>query len=313
MHSTQGHEDLAFSLLPPSQCSSLTISSNGERLFSFRNPSVTECLFIKTSIPTRNVILFGETNSGKTSIINMIARTSVAPISNDLRGTHDCTVYPIQLGELEYAVYDTPGIDATALGTDPVTKLVEDLQHGVCLLVFCMRGRVTEDAAAIYQHFRSLFKKVPVLAVITGLEHEDPMESWWTKNHSVFDKNDMSFIDHACVTTLRGKGSVFARQYEDSTKVVRNLIAACCLKEGQKAVNSFLVLSFFILTSSPGIAKATACYHGSPPHSTAPTAPQALYYYFHHYCFSCYRRHHHRYCCLPPAQWQLRLKFTLGF
>lgn len=56
----------------------------------------------------------------------MIAGTNV---QSNLCGTPVCTAYPIQLGELEYAVYDTPGIDATELGTDPV--IVEGLQPGV--------------------------------------------------------------------------------------------------------------------------------------------------------------------------------------
>jgi predicted GTPase len=189
------------------------------------------------------VVLFGEKGSGKTSIVNMIARTTVAPISNDLTGTRCCAVYPIQIGESEYAVHDTPGIDATALGTDRVTQLVESLQDGVGLLVFCMRGRITEDVVAIYQYFsQSLLQGVPVVVVITGLEHEDPMEAWWTENHSVFEEYEMLFIGHACVTTLRGKGSMFTGQYEDSMVAVGDLIAAHCLKKGQRAVNFFFVL-----------------------------------------------------------------------
>ena len=178
----------------------------------------------------------------------MIAGNVVAPIS-EVTGTDSCSIYPIPIGELVYNVYDTPGLNALELGTDPVTKLIRDMQDGVNLLVFCMRGRITEDAVAIYEHFsRSLLVKVPVIAVITGLEHYDPMQSWWTKNHAAFMGYGMLFADYACVTTLRGKGSIFAIQYEESMNTVRALIATRCLPKGQRAVSSCFVFTFYMLT-----------------------------------------------------------------
>ena len=185
--------------------------------------------------------------SGKTSIINMIAGNVVAPIS-EVTGTRSCSIYPIPIGELVYNDYDTPGLDALGLGTDPVTKHIRDLQDDVNLLVFCMRGRLTEDAVAIYiyKYFsRSILAKVPVIAVITRLEHEDPMQSWWTKNHGAFMEYGMLFADYACVTTLRGKGSIFAIQYEESMNTVRTLIATF---GNQRAVSSCFVLTFRMLT-----------------------------------------------------------------
>ena len=184
-----------------------------------------------------NVILVGERGSGKTSIINMIAGKVVAPTS-EATGTRSCSVYPIPIGELVYNVYDTPGLDALELGSDPVTKLIKDMHGGVDLLVFCLRGRLTEDAVAIYKHFSwSLLVNVPVIAVITGLEHEDPMQSWWTKNNAAFMGYGMLFADCACVTTLRGKGSIFAIQYEESMDAVRAMIATRCLPKGQREVS----------------------------------------------------------------------------
>lgn len=146
-----------------------------------------------------------------------------------------------------YNLYDTPGLDALGLGTDKVTKLIRDMQDGVNLLVFCMRGRITEDAVAIYKYFSLLVNlKVPMIAVITGLEHEDPMRSWWTKNHAAFKGYGIFFADYACVTTLRGKGSIFAIQYEESMDTVRGLIVDRCLENGQRAVSSCFVLTFYM-------------------------------------------------------------------
>ena len=183
----------------------------------------------------------------------MIAGDTVAPIS-EVSGTRSCAGYTIQIGGLVYDVYDTPGVDAPGLRPDPVTQLVESLQDGVSLLVFCLRGRITEDAVAIYQHFSRRLKRVPVVIVITGLEHEDPMESWWRKNEKVFDGYRMSFNGHACVTTLRGKRFIFASQYEESAVAVRDLITTHCLKDGQRAVCSYFVIAFLLLTLSEGVA-----------------------------------------------------------
>lgn len=65
--------------------------------------------------------------------------------------------------------YDTAGID-------PIAHLVPHLQGDVDLFVFCMRGRISEGMVSIYQVFSPLALAV---VVITGLEHEDSMESWW--------------------------------------------------------------------------------------------------------------------------------------
>ena len=179
----------------------------------------------------------------------MIAGKTVAAIS-EVSGTRSCEVYPIQIGGTVYNVYDTPAVYAP--GFNPVSKLVESLQDGVSLLVFCLRGRITEDALAIYQHFSQRLKRVPVVIVVTGLEHEDPMESWWGKNKKTFDEYHMSFNGHACVTTLRGKGSIFASQYEKSTFAVRDLITTHCLRDGLGPVCSYIVLAFLMLTLSQG-------------------------------------------------------------
>ena len=175
----------------------------------------------------------------------MIAGDAVTPISETTE-TRTCTAYPVPIDKVEYIIYDTPGLDSNALrlGTDKVTKLIRGMQDGVNLLVFCMRGRITEDSVAIYKHFSRLVE-VPVIAVITGLEHEDPMQSWWTKNKATFKERDLLFADTACVTTLRGKESKFATQYKESKSAVKGLIETHCSPDGRRPVSSC-----FVLTSS---------------------------------------------------------------
>lgn len=215
----------------------------------------------------------------------MIAGDIVAPVS-EVTGTRTCAAYSLQIRELKYNVHDTPGIQGRKLGT--VTKYISSLPDGVGLLVFCMRGRITEDAVAIYQHFSRVLHGVPAVVVITGLEHEDPMQSWWTNNQAHFVGYGMSFKGSACVTTQRGKRSMFATQYEDSKKSVEALIATYF---NQEVVSFYIVLAFHVLTWSQGIAHPT----GTFAHNQT-TAPQTSHHYSGHRCL-CRRRHHHRCGC----------------
>jgi len=71
---------------------------------------------------------------------------------------------------------------------------------------------------------------VPIVIVVTGLEHEDPMEKWWEINRAEFAKHRMEFWGHACITTSKGKklrsgeGYMFEEEYAFSQGVVRELI-----------------------------------------------------------------------------------------
>src|SRR5258708_37428831 len=100
------------------------------------------------SVPAVNVILFGETGSGKSSIINMLAGSNVAETSSRAR---DCTfehqTVPIQVHGRSLNISDTAGLNEGEGGAvDSKTamaqlyKLIVSLDGGVNLLMFCMRG-----------------------------------------------------------------------------------------------------------------------------------------------------------------------------
>ncbi|KAL4062059.1 hypothetical protein V8B97DRAFT_1921148 [Scleroderma yunnanense] len=44
-------------------------------------------------------------------------------------------------------------------------------------------------------------KEVPIALVVTGLEKEDVMHSWWMNNTSLLEEHRLVFNTHACVTT----------------------------------------------------------------------------------------------------------------
>jgi len=195
----------------------------------------------------RNIVLLGEDGVGKSSIVNMIAGHNVTAISDQLgSGTLESTVHPIKINQSIYCVYDTPAIDSATLGNDAVTKLILGLEEGVSLLVFCMRGRITHDTIRIYEHFfKSLCQeKVPAVIVITGLENEDPMESWWERNQRRFEESGMHFAGHACVTATRGKRLPgidqysFDKEYRISREAVKRTIEACCSQNSWKVLQS---------------------------------------------------------------------------
>src|ERR1700733_2937020 len=104
--------------------------------------------------PTPNVVLFGRAGSGKSSIINMIAGSPVAELSS---GAASCTLtstcYNVNIMGSPYNVYDTVGIDEGKREWTPDTgavvqlfRLLRNLDTGVNLLVFVMRGSRLQDS-----------------------------------------------------------------------------------------------------------------------------------------------------------------------
>ncbi|KAF8830341.1 hypothetical protein F5879DRAFT_499517 [Lentinula edodes] len=192
-----------------------------------------------------NIVLFGSTGCGKSSIINMLLGHDAAPTSSGAVGcTFENSVYVTRMEEKEYRIYDTTGLDEGDAGTvvskDALVKLyklLRNLEDGITLLVYCMRGpRITEALQRNYIVFYDGFcqKKVPIVLAVTALEDQEPdMESWWTENKDAFQKYGMEFSGHACITATRGKklkNGEFRNQaeYSESQVVMRDLIVKHC-------------------------------------------------------------------------------------
>ena len=163
-------------------------------------------------------------------------------VSSDAHGcTTDTAGYLITIGDVKdgYCVWDTPGLNEGRGGAvaalDALLKihgLVQSLiRNGkrVDLLIYCIRAsrfrsilRVNYDLVA-----KTICKqKVPVVAVVTGLENQENMDGWWEDNKEYF--NEMAFEGHACVTTTKGKkvgdSFVFEEEYTESNIQVQHLI-----------------------------------------------------------------------------------------
>ncbi|RDB20899.1 hypothetical protein Hypma_012000 [Hypsizygus marmoreus] len=194
---------------------------------------------------TSNIIIFGEKGVGKSSLISMITGGEMGVTSSELFG---CTFEAVPACTILIAgkrcrLWDTTGFNEGGQGTVPAEQteknlrdLVEGLAFagGVNLLVHCFRGTRFRDIVKI--NYDMFFKvicggNVPIVAVVTGLENEEPMEAWWTANEEELKSYGLNFEGHACVATTRGKMMktgqwMFEEEYEQSKEAARNLIFA---------------------------------------------------------------------------------------
>ncbi|KAF5392629.1 hypothetical protein D9757_002161 [Collybiopsis confluens] len=196
-------------------------------------------------VTTHNIIFFGSTGCGKSSIVNMLLGDNAekAPVSGNAKG---CTFandkYITIIDGEEYRLFDTSGLDegsgGKVLTKDAIInlyRLLQGLDDGVSLLVYCMRGpRITESIERNYKVFYDGFchKNVRIVIVVTGLEDHPKMETWWVENEHAFKEYKLEFDGHACITATRGKkmGGAYRNQveYEESQKALKKLIVNQC-------------------------------------------------------------------------------------
>jgi predicted GTPase len=202
-----------------------------------------------------NVIVFGETGAGKSSVINMILGIDKAKVDNRLLGeTFESAVYEVELDGKIYKLHDTVGLGEHSSGTVDSAKAVRNLYRlvtnlsnsgGVNLLVFVMKqGRLTETIHKNYVLFQHGFcdSKVPIVIAVTGCEDMEPtMDTWWIDNEASFSKAGMSFDGHACVCAFKGR-KIHTGGYRnedlvnESVGVVKQLIVQYCAPNGWEKV-----------------------------------------------------------------------------
>jgi len=197
---------------------------------------------------TKNIVLFGKSGAGQSSVINLMAGEQRAFTSLDMgRCTMHWSKYAIRFGGHNYNVFDTIGLNEPALGMEEYLKtilnarnLIMELDNkgGIDLLLFCVRaGRLSATMKDNYRLFYEWLceKKVPIILVLTGLERETEMEDWWTRNKHTMDKLQIVVDDHVCITAANNLDGRHQVLYEQSRKLIRSLVKkhTCDRLEGE--------------------------------------------------------------------------------
>jgi predicted GTPase len=186
---------------------------------------------------TKNIVLFGGTGVGKSSVVNLMAGKVTARTSPD---TGRCTLqwkeYPVDFDGCTYKVFDTCGIEEPRLGTKEYLDIIVDAYNlikklknegGIDLLLYCVRaGPVTATLPTNYRLFYEWLceKKVPIVLILTGLENEQNMEDWWARNEHVFSKYQIHVDGHACITAANHVDGRRKQLYDESRSLIRHLV-----------------------------------------------------------------------------------------
>ncbi|KAG2040458.1 P-loop containing nucleoside triphosphate hydrolase protein [Suillus americanus] len=180
----------------------------------------------------RNVVIFGETGSGKSSFINTIAqKQQLAKTSNDAHGctsTPEC--YPVDVSGRKYILIDTPGLNEGSAGAVPdaeakellknlLRELMSSRSDGIGLLVYCVRSAT--HPRAFIKAYNKVYseichKRVPIILVVEGWRNEREMESWWITNGEQCNSRGMHFANYPCDP---------ATHVAEPSSFLRNLIA----------------------------------------------------------------------------------------
>ena len=189
-----------------------------------------------------NIILFGEAGSGKSSLVNMIVGENVARVSGSAEGcTFENEAYSTTIANTAFKIYDTAGLNEGDQVRVPHSKAIYNIYSlirqldGVSLLIYCMRGRVKENSRANWLFFNKVIcaEKVPIIAVVTGLETYDNPDDWWRDkgNQRVFKTNGMEPKAVGCVVSFVGNKKEHQDIYNDSRRKLLRLITKHCLRE----------------------------------------------------------------------------------
>ena len=186
----------------------------------------------------KNVILFGETGVGKSSVINLMAGDEVVPTSSNLEAcTLEARKYFFTIpGEMSFSVFDTVGLNEPHMGINTYFGAIEKAHQlitslhdagGIDLLLFCIRGgRITTTLQPNYRLFFEFLceKKVPLAFVVTNLEQEDVMENWWETNKKTFEKYGIRSVAHACVTATPARVTAHRGKRAESQSALQMML-----------------------------------------------------------------------------------------
>jgi len=180
-----------------------------------------------------NIIIFGESGSGKSSIVNMIVGGNVAEVSDSPVGcTFQSDRYEAHIGNNDYYIYDTVGLNEGDQGRVPhwtainrLYTLIRELDS-VSLLLYCIRGRIKENTRANWTLFKDIIcaGEVPVVIVETGLEHNLQREARRPVLETALQLHGITPMDLICIVSIQGEKGEYEGVYEWSQQQLRELV-----------------------------------------------------------------------------------------
>ena len=163
----------------------------------------------------------------------MIAGQETAKVSSSPVGcTFEHERHEAIIDGVPFNIYDTSGLNEGEQGRVPHWEAINQLYtlirtlEGVSLLIYCMRGRIKENARANWILFSKVLcdKKVPVIAVETGLENEEDLDERRFLLGRALERYGIVPGGIACVVAVRGKRREHEERYNLSQRQLRHLI-----------------------------------------------------------------------------------------
>ncbi|KAF9522878.1 hypothetical protein CPB83DRAFT_911057 [Crepidotus variabilis] len=190
------------------------------------------------SQPTKDIILFGSTGSGKSSVINMLIGPHTAKVDNGANGcTFNSSAYPLSLGGIEFTIHDTAGLNEGWNGTVPnshamaqLYELLRRCKDGISLLIYCVRaGRMGPYTEALKQNWAFFYeilckKQVPIILLVTNVESDEG--SWLDREDTAQLFRDCAIFPNgaACITPIVGPQRYYQDLFNKSKVVTEKLI-----------------------------------------------------------------------------------------
>jgi len=141
-----------------------------------------------------HIALFGRTNVGKSSFLNLVAGQDVAIVSEQPGTTTDVVEKPMELLPIGPVVFlDTAGIDdTTALGEKRIGRTEKVFDRADIILLLHEGGQVTEFERSV--EAKALAKSIPVVRIANKIDQSDPSD-WSDLTHLGVNSTDLGSRD----------------------------------------------------------------------------------------------------------------------
>jgi len=165
----------------------------------------------------------------------IVGKDDVAKVSDGSAGcTFRSDAYEATVHNKRFVIYDTAGLNEGDQGRIPHWKALQELYtlirqlDSVSLLIYCMRGRVKENARVNWILFNKVIcgENVPTIAIMTGLEGREDPDEWWRikDNKETLRRHQINPRAVGCVVSVPGIRNEYQEIYERSRTKLHDLI-----------------------------------------------------------------------------------------